>query len=225
MKTNFIKEWFNTIRYPVPKVDDNLLSWRAFAKKATHARIKKTLEEYIDKYYSYNRNDIIVSVYRDIIFTLIRGMPRKVWPKFSRRFIKENKSVIFRVSSRDAARQEVYNYYNLNGPSYLIDRHNQCLGIVVNKKLILKGVVNYNVDNKVAYRCKTWEILPELLVVEDIGDNLAKINLLLGNIGVPFIDGKYWTTTSGDVFIWKSMTYYSSSDGTKENKAGFIFFM
>lgn len=212
MSDFFVIRWINAIRYPQPSFDDCFEAWEYFAENACFSRVEKLLQKHIDDTSSINKQTILL--------TLLKRMAKGNWPRFSRKFIKKNKDLIFSVSSYDSVKSI---HYNRDKPSYLVDMGGRMLGIIVNKHTIIRGIVDYQIDKSMAEYLKVWHLLPDGTKMMSVGENLECVNQLLNQIGEFDLEESYWFKSSASSFIWSYPNF--SKRPERQGKACFMAFM
>lgn len=194
MKKNYLRKAVNAVLYPTPSFTDPIYCWEKFAEKAEYSRLENVLKQC-----PLARK----SSERDVLYVILRRMMSGNWPKFSKKFILRNKSLIFRVNSLETVKEEVACNYNFDHPRYLIDKNSQMLGIVVNKNIIISNVVNYQASKLMAYRLGYRKLLPKNKEMAIVGTKLYEINRLLAKLNYQQIENNCWCEGETGMMIWE----------------------
>ena len=146
MKKGIFREWFHSLFYPRPGIDDSDIVWEEFAEKANYRIVEKIASEFAVC-------DCLVRR-KTIIALLFKRLRKGDWPVLTDEFMKNYESVIFQVDSLTTAKQEVADNYDSNEVKYLVDKNRQMLGVVVNKGIIIQSVVNVKTTKAMAAKLK-----------------------------------------------------------------------
>ena len=216
-----IKQWLDAIFYPVPEFYGETYYWEEFVQRASYKRVRRLL----------NRNCYRWSVSWQgcrIIEILMCRVLKKGWPKLSKRLCKKYEQRIFRVESLATAKSEVRSKFKNGLPKILVDKNNQCLGIVVTNDLILCGFIELSLNHQVAQRMSRHAMIDttDIYKMQKKGEYLNDLYEILFNRD---LYNKYWAKLTGggliDEVIWNFPHETYSSMHYGDRRAMFMFKM
>lgn len=218
-----IKQWLGAYFYPEPHKFDSLENWKAFAQKASYERVDKVMNRKYVEWQPWFRVEE-----RQILEVLLKRVAKMPWPKLSRGFCKKNAQRIFVVESLATAKSEVRSKFKNGLPKILVDKNNQCLGIVVTNDLILCGFIELSLNHQVAQRMSRHAMIDttDIYKMQKKGEYLNDLYEILFNRD---LYNKYWAKLTGggliDEVIWNFPHETYSSMHYGDRRAMFMFKM
>ena len=201
MRSNFFKEWINSMMYPMPVIWATKEVWEDFAEHATFSRLQKAFRE--------NKDNVLSTSHRENLEVILRKLAKGNWPVLSDDFIGEHPEDIWKISSAKTIEQEVQNYH-FESAKYLIDEDNQMLGVIVSKDVVITGLVNEAIKARFPDRNLVCNgLLPTKEQMKIIGKHKDDINRLLSPFGLK-LAANYWVEADDgfNIVVWGAPAYF-----------------